>query len=232
MVALISGAGRGIGKSIALALAEKGYNLALASRTISDLEELKSQINLNFPNIKVFIQSVDFTDKTQIENFNQMVKQQFGNIQIIVNNVGAYNYGHFENESDNTLEEMLAINTKAPYYLTKFWLRDFKSEKRGFIFNVLSILSKNIRNEAFSYTISKQASYAFHKLLVEELRRFQVKVTAIIPGSVNTSSWDGINAPTSEFVQPIDVSNAIIMCLNSSDHSYFEEIIVKPLIHE
>lgn len=232
MVALISGAGRGIGKMVALALAEKGYNLALAARTTSDLEKLKSQINVAFPNIKVFIQSVDFADKAQIENFNKMVKQQFGNIQIIVNNVGAYNYGNFESESDNTLEEMLAINTKAPYYLTKFWLQDFKDQKAGFIFNILSILSKKIRKDAFSYTISKQAAYAFHKLLVEELRMFKVKVTAIIPGSVNTSSWDGINAPVLEFVQPSDISNAIIMCLNSSKHAYFEEIIVKPTIHE
>jgi short-subunit dehydrogenase len=84
-----------------------------------------------------------------------------------------------------------------------------------------------VRRRAVSYTISKQALYTYTKILREEMRRSNVKVTAILPGSTNTSSWDGLDAPVDDFVQPEDVANGVIMAINSN--GMVEDLEIKPV---
>ena len=88
-------------------------------------------------------------------------------------------------------------------------------------------LSKKTRKRAVSYSISKHALYTYTKLLRDDLRNFNVKVTAILPGSTNTSSWDGLDAPVKDFVQPEDVANGVLMAIQSN--GMVEELEIKPI---
>ena len=83
--------------------------------------------------------------------------------------------------------------------------------------------------EAASYTISKQAFYAYSKMLSEALRQFHVKVTAVLPGSVYTASWEGTEINPSELIQPEDVAQAVEMALSVSENTFLDEIILQPL---
>ena len=226
MNAVISGASRGIGRGLAIRLGQMGYNLFLASRNLDELNILKESIQKDC-NVEVSICSVDFSIKDEILEFSDMIKATGKSIDVLVNNVGQYGVGSIFDEDQ--LEEQLAINLKSAYYLSRGIAPGMKERQCGHIFNVCSSLSNNVRKEAAAYTISKHALKGFNNVLREELRSSNVKVTGIYPGSVNTSSWDGIEAPKEEFVQVEDIVLAVEAALKSSPRANFEDIIINPL---
>ena len=101
--------------------------------------------------------------------------------------------------------------------------------KTGYVFNILSVLAKEVRTSAAAYTISKHALKALNDLLREELRPYSIKVCAIYPGSVNTSSWDGISADRESMVQPKDIADFIKNSVTGSKNAFVEEITFRPI---
>jgi 3-oxoacyl-[acyl-carrier protein] reductase len=229
MLAVISGATRGIGRALSIAFAEMGFDLAIGARNEDELTDFKNYLENTFPKIKILVKSTDFSDKNQVQEFTKAIKKKFGSVEVIVNNVGQYRSGTISEEEDGILESQIQTNLYSAYYLTRAFLEEMKSKKCGHIFNICSITSKEVRKEAASYSISKFALLGFNRVLAEEMRDYQVKVTAIMPGSVNTSSWDGIDAPKDEFVQVKDVVDAVLNSYQLSKSCLVEEIIIKPI---
>ena len=229
MNALVTGATKGIGREITFALAKKGYDLALIARTESDLEELKYALNSQYPSRKIILLPCDISQKKEIEKATSFLKKEWITLDVLINNAGIYTTGTVTEEADGILESCIATNLFSAYYITRAFADMMKNAGKGHIFNMCSVLSKKPRVDASAYTISKFALLGFNKVLCEDMRCFGVKVTAILPGSTNTASWDGFNAPAEEFVQPKDVANAIINALEMSHSALVEEIIVKPL---
>lgn len=226
MTVLISGATKGIGKAIALACASSGYNLALGARNDKDLIELKKEIQSLYPEIKIAVNAVDFTNNAQINEFVKLILAEHKKIDVLVNNVGAYKEDNVAT-SNSILDQMLDINLKSAYTLTKALLPQFKEGDS--IINICSILSKNVRKEAVSYSISKHALYGFNNALREEVRHKKIKVTAILPGSVNTPSWDGIPVNREDLIQADDIAKAVLFAINCSINAVAEEIIIRPI---
>ena len=229
MLAIISGAGKGIGKSIALALAKEGFDLALGSRSMEDLKQVKEEIAQASASSRVFIKTCDFSDKDEIARFSKTVKELNLPVEVIVNNVGAYTEGTASEEEEGILEKMLNTNLYSAYYLTRAFAGGMKQKRKGHIFNICSIASKQPRKEAAAYTISKYAMYGFHKVLCEEMKSYHVKVTALLPGPVNTSSWDGTAIDGSKLVQPEDIARLVVNAYRTSASALTEEIIINPL---
>lgn len=226
--AIISGATRGIGKAVAIALADQGYDLALAARDLAQLENFKAVLKERTSG-EIMTRSVDFASKFETSNFAQAVLHSWGGAEVIVNNVGIYSMGIIDREEEGTLEKMLQLNLQSAYYLTLPFLKGMRQQKNGHVFNICSAVCKTPRVNAPAYTISKQALKAFNDVLREEMRPYGVKVTAVIPGSVNTSSWEGIEAPKEDFVQPEDVAALIMQSLSLSRGALMEEIVINPL---
>lgn len=229
MLAIISGAGKGIGKIIAIALAKEGFDLALGSRTLQNLEQVKEEVAQANASCKIFIKTCDFSDKNEIAQFSEAVKELNRPVEIIVNNVGAYAEGTVSEEEEGTLERMVNTNFYSAYYLTRAFTGAMKQRGRGHIFNICSIASKEPRKEAAAYTISKFAMYGFHKVLCEEMKSYNVKVTALLPGPVNTPSWDGTAIDGSKLIQPEDIARLVVNAHKTSASSLVEEIIINPL---
>lgn len=227
MIAVISGATRGVGKALAIMLAQDGYSLALCSRNLLDLEELKLELESNF-SIPVFIHQADLSIKEEALHFAKIIIEKFNKIDVLVNNIGKYNIGKLT-DNDSDLELMLNTNLHSAYYITKHIAANMGNNNSGHIFNICSILSFSSRIDAATYTISKHALKGFNDVLREEMREHNVKVTAIYPGSVNTSSWEGIIAPKEKFVQPQDIAETIKTCLHISKNANIEEVVIKPL---
>ena len=227
MKAIVTGATKGIGRAITMALASEGYDLGLGARNLEELDYLSKEIKALFPNIGVITKSADFSQKYETKNFADTFIHHWGNIDVLVNNVGQYDEDNLDNFSESKLNDLLNINFYSALRLTQPFIPEFKKRKKGHIINICSVLSKDIRTNAVSYTMSKQLIYTYTKILREDLRASNVKVTAILPGSTNTSSWDGIEAPLHEFVQPQDVANGVIMTLKSK--GMVEELEIKPI---
>ncbi len=229
MLAVISGATKGIGRAVAIGFAEMGFDLALGARNEENLENFKSYLEKTFPTIKILIKSLDFSRKEEILDFTRAIKKKFGSVDVIINNVGTFAPGTISKEEEGQFENQMQTNLYSAYYLTRPFLEEMKNKKKGHIFNICSVVSKEVRKEAASYSISKYALLGFSKVLAEEMRDYDVKVTAIIPGAVNTPTWDGIDVPTEEFIQTSDIVDVIINAYQMSKNTYIEEISLKPL---
>jgi short-subunit dehydrogenase len=228
MIALITGASKGLGKSIATYFASRDYDLILLARNFDALIEIKGEFEKKYNN-KTYVYDVDVADKEHLFSTLNKINKSFQVIDVLVNNVGIYQPDEIQTENEEFFELTLNVNLKAAYYLTQNLLPKILKSNTKHIFNICSVLSKDVRTGAASYTISKHALKGFNDVLREELRDNKVKVTAIYPGSINTSSWEGIIAPVNEFVQPEDIVNCIDASLKTSKNANIEEIVIKPL---
>lgn len=229
MNAIVTGASRGIGKAVAMALAARGYNLVLCARKMSGLETVASAIAEKHPDVQQFLVEADCSKAEDCQQLAKRALTECRTIDVLVNNVGMYSVGSFTEEPEGMLSDVLNANLFSAYHLSRALVPAMRTANSGHIFNICSVLSREIREEAAAYTVSKQALYALSKVMSAELRPDHIKVTAILPGSVNTSSWEGMDAPVQDFVQPEDIAAAIEMVLDSSAGALFDEIVVRPV---
>lgn len=227
MNAVITGATKGIGKAIALKLAQSGYNLAICARTETDLIELQKELELF--GVKVFVKVSDFSRKADVLSFIDFVKSSFGTIAVLVNNAGVFLPGSLLDENDETFELLQNVNLNSTYYMAKEFGKVMRNQGSGHIFNICSIASKTVIENAGSYSVTKTAMLSLNNVLRKELAQYNVKVTAILPGSTLTASWDGTTINPAKFVQPEDVANALHAILNLSSGANVDEIILTPL---
>lgn len=221
---IITGASRGLGEEFAKFASKFGGIVALVA---TSQERLKS-VATKLEGCNVITYSCDFTEPESVDALVEELQSDFETIDVIINNVGLFELGELEQTSMKQVDKMLNINFKAAFSITQKFLRQFKKQKSGFIFNIGSIITESPRKDISAYTISKFALQGYTKVLCDDLKDYSVKVTEIIPGSINTSSWDGIEAPKEDFVQPKDIVSAAEMVINSSKGANFEQIIVRP----
>ncbi|MFA4869311.1 MAG: SDR family oxidoreductase [Pedobacter sp.] len=227
MNAIITGATKGIGRAIAIKLAESGYNLAICSRSKYDMELFTQE--LNYTGVKIIALQADCSVKQEVYGFCDEVKGQMGTIDVLVNNAGTYLPGSLLDETDDILQKQLDLNLNAAYYFSKYFGKMMRERKSGHIFNICSIAAKAVVENGGSYSVTKSALLSLNDVLRAELSKYNVKVTAILPGSTLTSSWEGTDIPAERFVQPEDIANSLHTILNLSAGVNVDEIVLKPL---
>lgn len=227
MNAIITGGTKGIGKAIAIKLAEHGYNLAICARNKQELEHFTEE--LKYTGVKILSWQADCGIKEEVYAFCSEVRAQMSNIDVLVNNAGAFLPGSLLDETDDKLEQQLNLNLNAAYYLSKYFGKIMRGQQSGHIFNICSVASKAVVENAGSYSVTKSALLSLNNVLRQELSKYNVKVTAIIPGSTLTSSWEGTQIPAERFVQPEDIANTLYTILNLSKGVNVDEVVLTPL---
>jgi len=227
MNAIITAATRGIGKAIAIKLAENGYDLAVCSRSRTGLEELREA--LKYTGRKVFLHVADCSVKSEVYRFCEAVQKQMPVVDVLVNNAGIYLTGSMLEEADDQFEMQIDLNLKSAYFTSKFFGKMMREQASGHIFNICSVASKQIVENAGGYSVTKAALLSLNHVFREELSKYNVKVTAVLPGSTLTSSWEGTQIPAERFVQPEDIANAIHTILSLSSGVNVDEITIKPV---
>ncbi|MFD1630963.1 SDR family oxidoreductase [Pseudopedobacter beijingensis] len=226
---LITGASRGMGRAIARKMAENSANLALCARNYDELSALKQELEANNPAIKVFIAVVDCSKKEELMLFADNAEQNLGFIDTLINNVGLFKPINILDEEEDYLKMQMDVNLFAPYYLYKRLGQKMRTMKQGSIINICSVASKEAIVNAGSYCVTKAALLSLNNIMREELKTYDVKVTAILPGSTLTSSWDGVQIPADEFVREEDVAEVVHTVLSLSKGANVDEITIKPL---
>lgn len=229
MKAVITGATKGIGRACAFFLAEKGFDMALCSRHAGELEELKKELTTQHPAVNVYIQTCDVSIKQQVIDFGEFCTSSLQNIDILINNAGIFLPGNLQDEADGLLEKLIETNLYSAYHLTRNLLPVMIKNKSGHIFNLCSVASINAYDAGGSYAISKFALLGFTKNLRHELKQYNIRVTAVLPGAVLTPSWDGTNLPDERFIDANDVAKLIWNAWDVSDRTVVEEILIRPM---
>lgn len=227
-LAVITGATKGIGKAMARSFAGEGFSLALCARTESDLQKLSRELSQDFPHIDVFASPVDVSRKQSVLDFAARVKELGSPVEVILNNAGVFLPGQIHSEDDGALEKQIETNLYSAYHLTRALLPPMMNAQRGHIFTICSTASITAYPNGGSYCISKFAMLGMTKVLREELKAYNIRVTAVMPGATLTESWGGTDLPEERFMRAEDVAATVLNAYILSDRSVVEEIIMRP----
>lgn len=213
---LVTGASKGIGKSIAKVLCDEGYNVYICARN----EELLKQTALEIKAKGYFV--VDLTEPKACEKLVDSVVEAAGSLDILVNNAGDYIYSPVEKTSEEDMSRLLKLNVEAPYLLSKFAVAQMKKNGWGRIVNIGSISGSVGEANASLYSMTKSSLIGFSKALALELAQDNITVNTINPGWVDTGlAKDAVDQsdfsydeeiemiPQRRFIHPNEVANML-----------------------
>lgn len=210
---MVTGAGSGIGRSIAIERAKSGYHLFLLGRTRSKLEETARLCRNENQGIDVFFQTIDLSDQTQVEELDPLI----GDLRIcgLVLNAGTFYPDQKEHISEN-LQSFMANNFYSAAYLVEYFLSQWKRSGTHFVF-INSITGLIPRAEVSAYSTSKVALRGYAQNLRERLLETSCKVSQLFPGSVETPSWTEEEKKGVSLISADEIARTVgfIMDLNS-----------------
>jgi NAD(P)-dependent dehydrogenase (short-subunit alcohol dehydrogenase family) len=186
--AIVTGAGKGIGRSIALALAQAGADVGVTARTASDLAQLTDEIqSLGRRCVTV---PCDVTDLAQVQHMATTLLEGLGGLDILVNNAGNAGSHKFLTHPDELWHRMLAVNLTSVYYVTKALLPPLVEQRSGRVITIASIASRTGGSYIAAYTASKHGVLGLTRALAAEMQPYNITVNAICPGYVDTPMTD------------------------------------------
>jgi len=229
-VALVTGAGRGIGRAIALSLAQDGAKLAIAARNQSELENVAQEIR--GLDSGAFVIPTDMREEPQVRDMIAKTVAHYGALHILVNNAGL---GHFKTVAEMATaqwDEMFGVNLRGVFLATREALPHLRKAGESFVINVASLAGKNAFVNGGGYTATKWGLRAFSQCLMLEERQFGVRVLVVCPGSVDTEFAAGrsgsLHSKKKEIIMPEDVAETIIMSLQMPQRTMVSEIDIRP----
>ncbi len=225
---VVTGASKGIGLAIAKKFAAENYTVAICSRDKNNLDETVESISNSAGHNNIYSFVCDVSKPGERIAFADFVKDKMGETGILVNNAGIFFPGQIHTEEDGILEKTLEINVHSAYHFTRLFLPAMMKNKSGHIFNMCSTASITAYTNGGSYCISKYALLGMTKVLREEMKPHNIKVTAILPGATLTNSWSGTDLPETRFMKAEDVAEAVWMCSQLSPAAVIEEILMRP----
>jgi len=225
---LVTGGTKGIGRAIIEKFAAQGFHIITCASSEKDLENLKLAIERDFTFSKVYYKPVDLGVEKERNEFLNYVHQLNVKIDVLVNNTGIFIPGKILEEDAAILPQLVATNLYSAYFVTRAIAPEMVKRKSGHIFNICSTASIMAYPNGGSYSITKFALYGMTKVLREELKPYNVKVTAILPGATLTASWEGVDLPAERFMKSEDVGDLIYAAYTLSKNSVVEEILIRP----
>ena len=240
-VILITGASSGIGFSTALTLSKAGAPIVAGARRLDRLERLKKAVEEQ--NGKISINRLDVTNKEECTQFTNSAINEYGRIDVLINNAGLMPLSFVKNLKIDEWDRMVDVNIKGVLYCTASVIPHMLANKSGHIVNVSSIAGRIVFPAGSVYCATKHAVTAFSEGLRQELsQRSNIRVTCIEPGVVDTelnntitdSSLQGF-IETVKKMQPLqaqDIANAILYAIDSPNHVNVNEIMIRPVQQE
>lgn len=227
-VAIVTGASSGLGRSIAVNLAQVGVRVALAARTKPALDELAQQIIT--AGGTALVVPTDVGHEAQIEQLLAKTQAEWGRLDILVTCAGGASFGPLIESSTEDWDALMNINLRGTYLCAKHALRVMLPQRSGHILNVLSIASNTILPGSSAYTASKFGALGLTKVMAAEVRSEGIKVTAVIPGATDTPLWDksGGDLDRSKMLSPDDVAQALLSVIAQPASIHTDEIVLMP----
>jgi len=209
--ALVTGAGKGIGKAIAIALAKEGVNVALLARTKNDVERVAKEIEQY--GIKATTVIADVSNMESINSAVTQVQSELGFIDILINNAGIGKFGKFLELAPEEWEDIIKVNLLGPYYVTRAVVPQMINEQTGDIINISSTAALNPAAVTSAYSASKAGLNALSASLMQELRKHNIRVTALNPSTTATNMAIDLkltDGNPDKVMQPEDLAEFVI----------------------
>ena len=226
---VITGGSKGMGKAMAEKFAAANHHIFICSRNETELSQTAAELNNRYNNSVQYF-AADLSQKEEVIKFAQWILDKTINIDILINNAGQFVPGSVYNEPEGNLEQMIEVNLYSAYHLTRALLPRMMKNKSGHIFNMCSIASLKAYSNGGSYSISKFALMGFTKNLREEMKPHFIKVTAVYPGAVLTSSWEGAGLEPTRLMESNDIAELVFAASLLSPQACVEDIVIRPIL--
>lgn len=220
----ISGASRGIGLAVARRFYAEGFLTIICSRNAENLKKAKAEM----PGLVTYV--CDISKKSAVKRLTARINEEWGPMDVIVNNGGQFLPGEIHKEDESVFETLMATNVASAYYMTRGLLPSMIKKKRGTVFNMCSVASLKAYPGGGSYCISKFALLGFSRMLREEMKPFNIRVISVLPGATFTDSWAGAGIGQERMIPPEDIAQLIWNAWTLSDRTVVEEILVRPAL--
>lgn len=183
-IALVTGAGRGIGRATAIALAQEGVHIGLIGLTLTNLEKVQQEIQAL--GVQAAIASADVKDLNSVTQAVEQIQQELGPIDILINNAGTGKFGKFLELSPEEWENIIRVNLMGVYNVTRAVLPQMIERQSGDILNVSSTAGERGAALTSAYSASKFAVMGLTESLMQEVRKHNIRVTALTPSTIAT----------------------------------------------
>ncbi len=212
-VALITGAGRGIGKALALTLAEEGVAVAVLARTEAEVKETTEEIKEQKGRVLPF--TADITRPEQIQQCVDSILQKWGQIDILINNAGFAKFKPFEELTLEEWKQTIEVNLTGTFIVTKAVLPNMIQRRSGSIINISSVSGLRPIPKQSAYCASKHGVIGLTTTLAMEMKPYHIRVHAICPGGVVTrlSQENMSERDMSDWMMPEDVAHTVMYLL-------------------
>lgn len=210
-IALITGAGKGIGRAVAIALAKEGVNVGLIARTAKDLQKVAEEVK-SF-GMKAAIATADVSDIQSVNTAVENIQKELGNIDILINNAGTASFGKFLELEPADWENQIKVNLFGVYYVTRAVLPKMIERKTGDIINISSTAGLKGNAVTSAYSASKFGLMGLTESLMQEVRKYNIRVTALTPSTVVTDlakSANLINNNEDKLMHPEDFAELMV----------------------
>jgi len=227
-VALVTGAGRGIGRAIAIAFAAEGAAVALAARSRAELAEVAAEVRAR--DGRALAIPTDVTQDGAVEALVEQTLADLGRLDILVTSAGTAAFGPVADSKPADWDGMLTLNLRAVMVCCRAVLPAMIRQRSGTILNVSSIATKRALPGSAVYTATKAAIESFSRVLAEELRAHGVRVGVLVPGAVDTPIWDALGSapPRDKMLKAEDVARAAVLMATLPPHASLEELTLLP----
>jgi 3-oxoacyl-[acyl-carrier protein] reductase len=226
-VAIVTGASRGIGRSVALTLARNGARVALAARTGSDLEIVQAEIEAFGGEAAVFL--TDVTREDEIVALVRGTVERFGRLDILVNNAGVVVSGPLVETTTEQWDCVMDVNARGPFLLCREAIPYLKQQERTFIVNSASVVGvKGYVNQS-AYSASKHALMGMTKALGKEVQADGISVHAVCPGGVDTQLVREVrpDLDRSVLMESQDIADIVLFLTTRRGNAVIDQIRVR-----
>ncbi|EOB8114156.1 SDR family oxidoreductase [Staphylococcus aureus] len=224
-IAVVTGAGSGIGEAIATLLHEEGAKVVLAGRNKDKLQNVANQLAQD----SVKVVPTDVTNKEEVDELMKIAQQTFGGLDIVINSAGQMLSSKITDYQVDEWDSMIDVNIKGTLYTAQAALPTMLEQSSGHLINIASISGFEVTKSSTIYSATKAAVHIITQGLEKELAKTGVKVTSISPGMVDTAITAAYNPSDRKKLDPQDIAEAVLYALTQPKHVNVNEITVRPV---
>jgi citronellol/citronellal dehydrogenase len=200
-IAIVTGASRGIGKAIAIALAQEGAQVVVAARTCRELQAISGTIEITAEEIrklggKSFPMRTDVTNEISVALMVDKTLEEWGRIDILVNNAATNFPARFDEMPQKNWDRIIDVNLRGTVLCTRAVLPTMIKQHRGHIINISSVVTQHLQHHPFTgiaYDVTKVAINRFTLGLADELKQYSIAVNALMPDNTDSDGWAYLN---------------------------------------
>ncbi len=226
-VAIVTGASRGIGRAISVALAQETATIVLAARSIRQLQNTAEQVTKAGGQARIV--HVELTGEQSIRNLIQVTGEKLGRLDILVNNAGVTHSAELEKTSTEDWQRCISINARAPFILCREALPLLKKSQAAHIINIASVVGVKGYPLQSAYTASKHALRGMTMSLAEELRGSNIRVHLLCPGGVDTDMVDRVRPDIAkdELIKPEEIAELVLYLVTHKGNAVVDELRIR-----